>query len=425
MTKSLYEVGETPPLGEVPERMYASVVRQNRFGSPNQAFRTEVVDVPKVGRGEVLVYVMAAGINFNTVWAALGRPVDVIGMRQRLGATEDFHIGGGDGAGVVWAVGDGVRNVKVGDHVVLSGAQWDETDEDIRLGVDAVTSNSVRAWGYETNYGSFAQFCLVDDYQCHPKPENISWEESASFLLCGATAYRQLFGWHGNTVQPGDPVLIWGGAGGLGTMAIQLVKMVGGIPIAVVSDEERGKHCLELGAKGVINRREFDHWGRLPAVDDVEGMTKFLRGARAVGKRIWEILGERKSPRIVFEHSGQDTLPTSMYLCDNSGMVVICGGTTGYNGDIDLRHLWMRSKRLQGSHGANTRQFRDVLNLVDSGVIRPCLSSCGTFDEIGDLHQSLFDNAHPMGNMAALVNAKQLGTNTIDLPSESVVESSS
>ncbi|MEV0696789.1 crotonyl-CoA carboxylase/reductase [Saccharopolyspora sp. NPDC050389] len=416
MTKSLYEIGEVPPLGEVPERMYASVIRQDRFGPPKQAFQIEVVDVPKVGPGEVLVYVMAAGINYNNVWAALSLPVDVIGMRQRLGQPEDFHIGGTDGAGVVWAVGEGVRHVKVGDHVVLSGGQYDEKDEDIRLGADVATSSSGRAWGYETNYGSFAQFCLVNDYQCHPKPKDVSWEESASFMLCGSTAYRQLFGWHGNTVQPGDPVLIWGGAGGLGSMAIQLVKMAGGVPIAVVSDEARGEYCLKLGAKGVINRHEFDHWGRLPAVDDIEGMTKFLQGARAMGKKIWEILGERKSPRIVFEHSGQDTLPTSMYLCDSGGMVVICGGTTGYNGDIDLRHLWMRSKRLQGSHGANARQFRDVVRLVDAGLLNPCLSTCETFEDIGSLHQLLFDNAHPMGNMAVLINARERGTNTIDLP---------
>lgn len=47
MTKTLYEIGETPPLGEVPRQMYASVIRRNRFGEPKQAFRTEVVDTPR------------------------------------------------------------------------------------------------------------------------------------------------------------------------------------------------------------------------------------------------------------------------------------------------------------------------------------------------------------------------------------------
>ncbi|GAB3898767.1 crotonyl-CoA carboxylase/reductase [Kibdelosporangium lantanae] len=414
MTKSLYEIGDVPPLGEVPSRMYASVIRQDRLGEPKQAFRTEVVDVPRVGPGQVLVYVMAAGINYNNVWAALGEPVDVIAARRKIGFPEDFHIGGSEGSGVVWAVGEGVRNVAVGDQVMLAGGVWDPLAKDIWLGRDVAFSTSGYAWGYETNYGSFAQFCLVSDVQCHPKPTTLSWERAACVMLSGPTAYRQLFGWQGNTVQPGDPVLIWGGAGGLGCIAIQLVKMVGGRPIAVVSDESRAEFCRRLGAVGVIDRRRFDHWGRLPDVTDSAAMARFLAGARGVGREIWEILGERVSPRVVLEHSGQDTLPTSMYLCDNGGMVVICGGTSGYNGDIDLRHLWMRSKRLQGSHGANPAECRAVLNLVAADLLDPCLSLCQELDEVGQLHQLMRDNAHPPGNMAVLVNAPRTGMTDLD-----------
>ncbi len=72
---------------------------------------TEVVDVPPVGRGQVLVKVMAAGIDYNNVWSALGSPLDVIAARQKAGATEDFHIGGSDLSGIVWAVGEEVRGV--------------------------------------------------------------------------------------------------------------------------------------------------------------------------------------------------------------------------------------------------------------------------------------------------------------------------
>ncbi|KPC83642.1 crotonyl-CoA reductase, partial [Streptomyces sp. NRRL WC-3753] len=96
--------------------------------------------------------------------------------------------------------------------------------------------------------------------------------------------------------------------------------------------------------------------GRLPDTSDEEAMKKWLDGARAFGRRFWEVLGERRAPRIVLEHSGADTIPTSVYMADNAGMVVICGGTTGYNGDVDLRFLWMRQKRLQGSHVASARE---------------------------------------------------------------------
>lgn len=414
MVKSVYELGETPPLGHVPDQMYAGVIRRDRYGPPKHAFRTEVVDVPRPGPGQVLVYVMAAGINYNSVWASLGKPVDVIGMRQLMGMPEDFHIGGSDGSGVVWAVGPQVREVSVGDHVVLSGGQWDDDDKAIRMGLDPSFASTARAWGYETNYGSFAQFCLVQDRQCHPKPRRLSWEEAACFMLTGPTAYRQLFGWHPHTVRPGDPVLIWGGAGGLGSMAIQLTRLFGGIPIAVVSDEARAEYCLRLGAKGAINRMDFSHWGRLPDTGDTAGMAAFLAGARGFGRRIWEILGERRAPAIVLEHSGQDTLPTSMYVCGYGGMVVLCGGTSGYNGDVDLRHLWMRSKRLQGSHGANSKQFREVVNLVEAGLLNPCLSVCERLADLGALHQLIHDNTHPAGNMAVLVSAPQRGMATLE-----------
>src|SRR5690606_20503708 len=136
---------------------------------------------------------------------------------------EDFHIGGSDASGVVWAVGDEVTDVKVGDEVVLSCGMWDEEAPDIKAGGDPMFSPTFKIWGYEENWGSFAQFTLVDHYQCCPRPKHLTWEASAAYMLVGATAYRQLLGWPPHTVQEGDPVLIWGGSGGLGSIAIQIV----------------------------------------------------------------------------------------------------------------------------------------------------------------------------------------------------------
>ena len=85
-------------------------------------------------------------------------------------------------------------------------------------------------WGYETNWGSFAQFTKVQAHQCLPKPPHLTWEEAAAYMLVGATAYRMLHGWPPNVVAPGEPVLIWGGAGGLGSMAIQIARAAGARP---------------------------------------------------------------------------------------------------------------------------------------------------------------------------------------------------
>ena len=413
--KDIYDIGQMPPLGVVPESMHAALVRPERYGPPNQSMKIETVPVPKCGDTQVLVLVMAAGINFNAVWAALGYPLDVIAMRRKRGEPEPFHIGGTEASGIVWATGRSVKNVRVGQPVIVSGCRYDETAPDVRMGAEPVTSTSLSVWGYETNWGSYAQFTVVEEYQCFPKPPHLTWEEAASFLVSAATSYRQLTHWHPNTVRPGDPVLIWGGAGGLGCFAIQITRMLGGIPIAVVSTEERGEYCKRLGAAGVINRTEFTHWGRMPDSEDSMAFSAWLNGTRAFARKFRQVLGERRSPRIVFEHSGRDTLPTSIVLCDNAGMVVTCGGTSGYNGDIDLRFLWMRSKRLQGSHAASIQEQAQITELVAQRRLLPCLTQVVPFQNIASIHQSVYENRKPVGKQAVLVNASETGLSEAQL----------
>jgi crotonyl-CoA carboxylase/reductase len=94
---------------------------------------------------------------------------------------------------------------------------------------------------------------------------------------------------------------------------------------------------------------------------------------------------------------------------------VICAGTTGYNAVVDLRYLWMRQKRLQGSHFANDEQSAAFNQLVVDGRVDPCLSRTFRFEEIGYAHQLMAENRHPEGNMAALVCAARPGLT--DLPS--------
>ena len=403
------DLGDAPPLGVVPRRMHAFAVRQNRFGQPKDAWQREIIPTPTIASNEVLIYVMATGINYNNVWAALGQPVDVIAERQKSrGETEDFHAGGSDCSGIVWAVGSGVTQVKPGDEVVVHSGWWEPNDPWVLSGRDPMLAESTRIWGYQTNYGSYCQFARAQAHQCVPKPKNLTWDEAGCFLLCASTAYRMLMGWAGNTVEKGDVVLVWGAAGGLGSMALQIVREAGGRAIAVTSDEDKRQFCMNLGAVGVINRKHFNHWGMMPQTD-TPAYLQWIKGARSFGKAIWDFLGERVNPRLVFEHPGQDTLPTSCLLCATGGMVVICAGTTGYNVTMDLRYHWMRQKRFQGSHLSNDEQAAAVTALVADGRMNPCLSRTFSFDEIGLAHQLMLENKHPYGNMAALVNARQPG----------------
>ena len=101
--------------GELPPTMAAWVIREERLGEPTEAFQLEEMEVPEPGAFEVTVRVMAAGVNFNNVWAALGQPVSVFRYHP-----EDHHIGGSDASGVVWKVGEGVTRWKPGDEVVAA-----------------------------------------------------------------------------------------------------------------------------------------------------------------------------------------------------------------------------------------------------------------------------------------------------------------
>lgn len=405
----LYDLGDRPPLGQVPARMHAYCVRQNRFGQPKDAWQREILPTPSIAPNEVLVYVMASGINFNNVWAALGQPIDVIAERQKLGEPEDFHAGGSDCSGIVWATGKDVKNVSVGDEVIVHSGWWRPDDPWVLSGKDPMLAESTRIWGYQTNYGSYCQFARAQGHQCQPKPKRLTWEEAGCFLLCGSTAYRMLMGWDPHVIEKGDVVLVWGGAGGLGSMALEITRAMGGRPIAVISDESKREFCMKHGAVGVINRNNFTHWGPLPDTKDAKAYGEWFKGARAFGKAIWDVLGEKGSPRIVFEHPGEATLPTSGFVCSTGGLIVICAGTSGYNVTMDLRYLWMRQKRLQGSHLSNDEQAAAVTQLVADGKMDPCLSATYTFDQIPECHQLMLENKHPHGNMGVLVNAVQAG----------------
>ncbi|MDH3659792.1 MAG: crotonyl-CoA carboxylase/reductase, partial [Alphaproteobacteria bacterium] len=263
--KDLYEIGEIPPLGYVPKNMYAWAIRRERHGEPSSAMQQEVVPTPVPESDEVLVMVMAAGVNYNGVWAALGKPISPFDVHKA-----EYHIAGSDASGIVWAVGSKVKRWKVGDEVVIHCNQDDGDDEECNGG-DPMNSPSQRIWGYETPDGSFAQFCSVQSRQLMPRPRHLTWEESGCYVLTHATAYRMLFGHTPHQLKPGYNVLVWGGAGGLGSMAIQIIAASGGNAIAVISEEDKREFVQSLGAKGVINRKDFSCWGQLPDIDDAEG----------------------------------------------------------------------------------------------------------------------------------------------------------
>jgi crotonyl-CoA carboxylase/reductase len=386
--------------GTLPATMAAWVIREEREGEPLDAFQVEEIEVPEPGAFEVIVRVMAAGVNYNNVWAALGKPVSV--MRYGDHPEYGHHIGGSDASGVVWKVGPGVTRWKPGDEVVIHCNQASYEDPEVH-GLDPLAAPSQKIWGYETTWGSFAQFTKVQAQQLLPKPANLNWEEAASYGLVYFTAYRMLI--TQCDLQAGDKVLIWGAAGGLGVFATQLCAITGAEAVGVVSSAEKGELVKQLGAVDYIDRNEFAGMMRTGSETPDEEKARFKQ-SREFAKRVKEILGD--SPDIVFEHVGQATFPTSVFTVKPFGKVVICAGTTGYNLDFDVRYLWMRQKQIIGSHFANAYECMKANELIEQGKIRPVLWKVLGFEGVAEAHQLMKENKH-LGKISILVGADKEG----------------
>ena len=103
---------------------------------------------------------------------------------------------------------DSIENFKVGDEVICTGIQYDKECPIFKKEKDPRVSPSFRIWGYEGNFGSYAQFSKVQETQCIRKPKKLSWAESACCTATGATVYSMLTHWKGNEIKKGDVVLL-------------------------------------------------------------------------------------------------------------------------------------------------------------------------------------------------------------------------
>ena len=221
-----------------------------------------------------------------------------------------------------------------------------------------------------------------------------------------------LFGHPPHALKTGMNVLVWGASGGIGSMAVQICKAIGANAIGIVSDDEKIPFVKNLGAAGVLNRKNYDCFGQLPDVKNQSDYSDFKK-MPSFGKRYLEN-NRKKDVDIVFEHPGESTFPVSCYLVKTGGMVVICAGTSGYNLTMDARYVWMRQKRIQGSHFANLYQANQANEMMINKLIDPLMSECFEWSKIPQAHTKMMNNKHLPGNMAALVQAKRTGMKSLN-----------
>jgi crotonyl-CoA reductase len=325
------------------------------------------VPMPELAPDKVLIAVMASSVNYNTVWASTFEPVSTFGFLKACGRQggwagrhdQPFHVLGSDGAGVIVRVGIGVRHWRVGDHVMVNAAHVD--DQEASVQADGMLSEHQLAWGFETNYGGLAQYTVV---------------------------------------------LIWGAAGGLGAYAVQMVKNGGGVAVEVVGSEQKAEVARALGCDLVINRAEIgigEETGDDPATVVAQG--------KRLGRLIRQGVGE--DPHIAFDHVGRSTFDISVFVVRRGGTVVTCGSSTGYQHQFDNRYLWMRLKRIIGSHVANLQEQVECARLFAQGSIVPALSSLYPLHEVGSATRLVQLNEH-IGKVGVLCLADRPGLGVTD-----------
>ena len=360
--------------GRCPRRCTRRWCARPGTASPPSAFEPEVVDVPPIGAGRGP---RRRDGGRHQLQQRLGRP----GLPGRPGRaapeagraprTSTSVAATCPASSTPWATASTASpSATTSSSTTATGIR---TTPGCRPGKDPMMAPSARIWGYDTNYGSFGQFSRVQGHQILPKADHLTWEEAAAPTLVGTTAYRMLFGWAPTRCSRTTSCSSGAAPAAWGRRRSSWRRTPARSRWRWCPTTSAAQYAQKLGAVGWINRTDYDHWGIPPRVDDAAGQKAWSASARAFGKKLSEILGERRDPAIVFEHPGQDTIPTSIYLCATGGMVVICAGTTGYDAVVDLRYHWTRQKRLQGSHGTNDEQARAYNELVRQEAIDPCL----------------------------------------------------
>jgi crotonyl-CoA reductase len=316
---------------------------------------------------------------------------------------QPFQVIGSDASGVVLKVGTAVRQWKPGDHVTVHCNHVD--DQDNTAHNDSMLAANQRIWGYETNFGGLADLSVVKANQLMPKPAHLTWEEAAVNALCNSTSYRMLVSPNGAAMKQGDVVLIWGATGGIGAYATQYVLNGGGIPVCVVSSDDKAQILRDMGVEHIINRKTANYrfWKDEHTHDESEW--------RRLGSDIRDLAGE--DPDIVFEHPGRQTFAASVYVTKRGGTVVTCAATSGFMMEFDNRHFWMRLKNLVGSHFANYQEAWQANRLIAKGMIHPVLSQTFTLDQTGEAAFQVHNNMHE-GKLAVLCLAPSEGLGVTD-----------
>ncbi|MFQ6047021.1 MAG: zinc-binding dehydrogenase [Gemmatimonadales bacterium] len=307
----------------------------------------EVTDVPEPrieSGGDVLVRLRTAALNHLDLWTLGGLP----GLTLRLP-----HVLGGDGAGVVEAVGPDVTSVAPGDRVMLNPGVSCHRCEYCLAGEHSLCE-AYRLLGEHLN-GTLAEFVVVPWQNVLPIPTppapnpGITWAEAAAYSLVTLTAWRMLV--KKARVKAGETVLVWGVGGGVSVTALRIAKLAGAFTIVTSSSDDKLARARELGADVTVNHDTED-----------------------VVKRVRHVTGKR-GVDVVVENVGEATWDRSLRLLGRGGRLVSCGATTGPKVTVDVRRMFWYQWTIMGSTMGSMQDYREIVGLLGQGRLRPLIDS--------------------------------------------------
>ena len=307
--------------------------RYHSTGGP-EVLAYEEAPTPAPGRGEALVRVEACGVNRIDVWARSGRYKTALP-----------HILGADVAGVIEAAGP-ETSVLPGSKVVVYPVLSDGTCAYCRKGLP----NRCLSRGFVgvATDGGYAEFLKVPASNLIPAG-GIEPAKAAAMPVDFGTAWRGLVSLA--KVAPGDTVLVWGAAGGLGHAAVQIAKLQGAEVIAAVGGGKKLQFAKSLGADHVVDYLS----------EDIAAAVRELTGGLGAS--------------VVFDHVGGDTWGKSIDCLSRGGRMLTLGLTSGPKSEVDVRRVYSDEISILGTYGQSKADIERVLALAAEGRLTPSVHS--------------------------------------------------
>ena len=342
--------------------------------TPNNDFKKILklkdIDHPKPKSDEVIIKINTAALNYNDIWGMSGNPVPV----------PLPHISGSEASGEVTELGDAVTHLKVGDRVAV------HCNISCRICIECIEGREYNCesryvWGYQTGplWGGFSEFTHIPEINAVKIPDNVSFEQaSASMTL--PTAWHMLIG--RAKIQPGQTVLIMGGSSGVGHYGIQIAKLLGCTVIATASPEKLDR-LLELGADYAVDHRDKNWHVKV----------------RRITNKISRDTGRNVGIDVSFDHIGQTHFNKQLSLLKYGSTLVTTGATTGYDANIDLRHIFFKGTSILGSTLSTRAELEKVFQLMSQGKLKTIIDSTYTFEQAADAHTRMLNGKDLFGKI--------------------------